>query len=136
MFKNANAGRLELEGKKNLLESRLNDHLMRKKQDLERAIHEKSVCGLAQTEANQQTIRDMEDHLRKLESLLNENKNEVGVTENKIVELANSIVEARNEFDKLTVSLQKKEALVEKFQAIVRNIFLGCDFAFDANALF
>ena len=33
VFQNTNVGRLELEGKKNLLESRLNDHLMRKKQE-------------------------------------------------------------------------------------------------------
>lgn len=125
MYQNVNAGRLELEGKKNLLESRLNDHLMRKKQDLEQAIHEKSVCGSDRTEANQQAIRDIESHRRKLDSSLKRNKEEIGAVENKIAELWNSITETRKEFDKFSIDLQKQEILLEKSQAVVSSLFLG-----------
>ncbi len=121
MYQNVNAGRLELEGKKNLLESRLNDHLMRKKQDLEQAIHEKSVCGLDRTEANQQAIRDIEAHLKKLDSSLKRNKEEISAIENKITKLTNSIVEVRTNLDKYSIDLQKQEILLEKSQAVVSN---------------
>nr|CAH0113588.1 unnamed protein product [Daphnia galeata] len=123
VFQNTNVGRLELEGKKNLLESRLNDHLMRKKQDLERAIHEKSVCGLTtQTETNQQAIRVIEEHLRKLESLMNKNKDEIGVAENKIAELSNYVIEAKNEFDKLNTVIEKQKAILEKYNVVTKRI--------------
>jgi chromosome segregation ATPase len=129
VFQNTNVGRLELEGKKNLLESRLNDHLMRKKQDLERAIHEKSVCGLTtQTETNQQAIRVIEEHLRKLESLMNKNKDEIGVAENKIAELSNYVIEAKNEFDKLNTVIEKQKAILEKYNVVVSRLFLGLRF--------
>lgn len=130
MYRNANVGRLELEGRKKLLESRLNDHLMRKKRDLEQAILEKSVCGLTsvRTETNQLAIRDIEEHLRKLESLMNKNKAEIGVFENKIAELSNSIVAAKNEFDTLSVTLEKQLALLEKYKAIVSILFLSLRF--------
>lgn len=121
MYQNVNVGRLELEGKKSILESRLNDHLMRKKQDLEQTIHERSVCGLDRTEANQQAIRDIEAHLKKLDSSLKRNKDEISAIENKITELTNSIVEERNKLDKFSIDLQKQEILLEKSQAVVSN---------------
>jgi predicted nucleic acid-binding Zn-ribbon protein len=121
MYQNVNVGRLELEGKKSILESRLNDHLMRKKRDLEQAIHERSVCGLDRTEANQQAIRDIEAHLKKLDSSFKRNKDEISAIENKITELTNSIVAERNKLDKFSIDLQKQEILLEKSQAVVSN---------------
>ncbi|XP_057366542.1 structural maintenance of chromosomes protein 3-like [Daphnia carinata] len=98
-LKNVNATRLKLEGMKNSLESQLNDHLMRTKQNLERIIREKNDCGPYGAEVNKQAIKDMDEHLKKLESRMKENSKEIGIIEDRIAELSKAVDESKNELD-------------------------------------
>lgn len=122
-LQNVNATRLELEGRKNALESRLNDHLVRTKRDLEQMIHEKSVCGLNQTVANLQAITDMEEHLKKLESNMKKNEDEIKIIEDRIAGLSKAVAETQNELDATKNRQLDQEIEVDKRLNAVR-IFL------------
>lgn len=124
-LKNVNATRLKLEGMKNSLESRLSDHLMRTKQDLEHTIREKSDCGLYGAEVHQQAIKDMEEHLKKLECRIKENSKESEITEDRIVSLSKAVDETKNELDTTKNRRVEQQIELDKRHDAVRIFLVG-----------
>lgn len=114
MLKNINVRRLEVDSLKNLLESKLNDHLLKKKSDLEQAIQEKSASGLNTTEANLQSLRNMETHLDKLQTKLLKSRDEMAEIEGKIAETSKKVVEAENLLEISQNRKVKQQAVLNK----------------------
>lgn len=119
MFQNVNGRRMELESQKNVIESKLSDHLLKKKSDLEQAIQEKSASGLNATEANLQVLKNMETHLNKLQTKLHKSRDEMADIEAKIAETSKKVVEAETELEVCQNRKLKQQAVLDKQIEIV-----------------
>ena len=117
LFRNANASRIEIERKKNLLESQLNDHLMKKKADLEKSIEEKSFrLNLAESDS---VLSEMENLLDTLETRLNTSRDEIATIEKTISELSKNVGIAEKNLEK---SKNRRNAQQEMLDNEILNV--------------
>lgn len=123
LFKNVSGRRLELESQKNLIESKLSDHLMKKKCDLEKLIQEKSASGLNTTEANLRALKNMETHLNQLQTRLQKGKDDMAVIEARIAEMSEKVMKAENELRICQNRKENQQALLEKQIAVVSHLY-------------
>ncbi len=114
LFRDATAKRIEAERSINLIDSQLKDNLLKRKQDLEKFIQEKSF-SFNLSGSNLEILREMEGHLGTLQTRLTLSRSEIGTLENTISELSKKLAKAENELGKSkNRRQQQQEALNEE----------------------
>lgn len=121
-FEDISQQRLEIESRKNALESKLNEYLLKKKRELQKAIDKRSA-SLNATNKNEwkQHLKDMEDHLHLLYTKLNKTKEEIETVGIEIFKLSKTVEMATKELEVCKSERHKQQAVYEKQQLVVRN---------------
>ncbi|KAI9562834.1 structural maintence of chromosome protein 3 [Daphnia sinensis] len=111
---NVNATRLKLEGLKNALESRLNDHLLRTKRVLDEKVQEEGDYDLYGAVVDQKAIGYLEEHLQNLECNIKANSAEMLVIEEKVADLSKNVDKSKNEVDSAKSRRLEQQVEVDK----------------------
>ncbi|KAI9562752.1 structural maintence of chromosome protein 3 [Daphnia sinensis] len=111
---NVNATRLKLEGLKNALESRLNDHLLRTKRVLDEKVQEEGDYDLYGAVVDQKAIGYLEEHLQNLECNIKANSAEMLVIEEEVADLSKNVDKSKNEVDSAKSRRLEQQVEVDK----------------------